>query len=444
MYSYWKLHKLPILLVLFSSILYYTFAYHFERTEFIKLITLFFALLVFCFKLIQFEKWNLKFLLASGIIFRIIFICILPNFSQDFYRFIWDGELVSNLQNPYLQVPNELIKQPNLVIDNAQELLTGMGDLSPKFHSNYPPLNQIIFSIASVLGCKSILGSVIVMRIIIILADIGIVYFGQKLLKNLNLSPHLIFWYFLNPLIIVELTGNLHFEGVMLFFFAWSLYLLSKNKWQLAGIIYACAISIKLVPLLFLPLFFKYFSFKKSIQFYSIVGVTSILLLAPFYTSEFISNYSDTVGLWFSNFEFNASVYNIIKTISITYFDGKPWEIVKVYGKVTPLLTIGIVLLFTFLRKNEKLPVLITSMLWVLSIYYFISTTVHPWYVVFLVFLTVFTKYRFALIWSGVIILSYYAYANANYIEHLGILALEYILVIGYMVYELSIVRNKK
>ncbi len=430
--------------MLISSILYYIFAYHFERTEFIKLITLFFALLILCYKLVQFEKWNVKFLLASGVIFRIIFLFILPNFSQDFHRFIWDGELVSNFQNPYLYTPNELITQPNLVINNANELLKGMGDLSPKFHSNYPPLNQLIFAIAALLGFKSIFGSVLIMRGIIILADVGVVYFGRKLLKNLNLPPHLIFWYFLNPLIIIELTGNLHFEGVMLFLFAWSLYLLSKNKWQLAGVIYALSISIKLVPLLFLPLFFKYFNLKKSILFYCIVGITSLLLVAPFYTSEFISNYSETVGLWFSNFEFNASIYNIIKTTAITYFNGKPWEIVKAYGKITPYATIIIVIIFTFLRKNEKLTTLISSMFWVLTIYYFISTTVHPWYVIFLVFLTVFTKYRFALIWSGFIILSYYAYSNANYIEHLGILALEYTLVISYMIYELSIVRNKK
>tara|TARA_R110002050_G_scaffold204522_3_gene340083 strand:- start:20234 stop:21346 length:1113 start_codon:yes stop_codon:yes gene_type:complete len=368
----------------------------------------------------------------------------LPNFSQDFYRFIWDGELVSNFINPYLKTPNELINQPGLVINNAQELYTGMGELSPKYHSNYPPLNQIIFAIASVLSGKSILGSVVVLRVCILLADIGIVYFGRKLLKNLNRSTHLIFWYFLNPLIIVELTGNLHFEGVMLFFFVWSLYLLSKNNWKLAGVIYALSISIKLVPLLFLPLFFKYFGLKKSTLFYSIVGSISLLLLAPFYAPEFISNYSDTVGLWFSNFEFNASIYNIVKKISVTYFEAKPWELIKSYGKITPYIIIGTVVLFTFLKKNQKLTTLIGSMLWVLSIYYFMAATVHPWYIVFLVLLTIFTDYRYSILWSGVVILSYWAYGNPDYIEHLGILTIEYISVFAFMGYEISTLRNKK
>lgn len=432
-----------MVMMLLSCILYYIFAFHFERTEFTKLVVLFIGLLVLCFKIVQFEKLNLKFILVTGIIFRIIFLVTIPNLSQDFYRFIWDGELVSNFINPYLNIPNDLILDPNLVIDNAKELLTGMGELSPKFHSNYPPLNQLIFAVAALLGGKSILGAVIVMRILIILADIGIVYFGRKLLRKLNKSPHLIFWYFLNPLVIMELTGNLHFEGVMLFFFVWSLYLLSMNNWKLAAVVYACSISIKLVPLLFLPLFLTHFKFKKSVAFYSIVGLSILALLLPFYASEFIANYSKTVGLWFSNFEFNSSIYNVIKTIGVNYFDAKPWELIKTYGKLTPIITILTVLAFTFFRKNDNLSTLISSMLWILTIYYFISPTVHPWYIIFLVVLTCFTNYRYALVWSATVILSYWAYSDPNYVEHLGILTIEYLLVFSFMIYELSKQRNK-
>lgn len=440
--TYWKLHQVSILLVLLSLVFYYTFAYHLERTDFIKLLTLFTALFFLCYKLIQFEKWNFKLLLSVGIIFRLVFLITEPQLSQDFYRFIWDGELVNHFMNPYLMVPNSLIEQSDLAIANAQELYNGMGSLSAKHFSNYPPLNQLLFAIATSIGGKTILGSVIAMRLIIIFADIGIVYFGRKLLKNINQSPHLIFWYFLNPLVIIELTGNLHFEGVMLFFFVWALYLLSIHKWQLAAVVYACSISVKLVPLLFLPLFLTHFKFKKSILFYAIIGLTTGLLFAPFYSSEFISNYSKTIGLWFSNFEFNAGLYNAIKQIAIQ-FDAKPWELIKTYGEITPIATIIAVFLFTFLRKNKKLPVLITSMLWVLTLYYFMSATVHPWYIIFLVLLTSFTKYRFALVWSAAIVLSYFAYSLADFKENLWLLAIEYIAVFTFLIYELVAYRNK-
>ena len=440
--TYWKLHKVSILLAVLSLVFYFTFAYHLERTDFIKLLSLFAALFFLCFKLVQFEKWNFKFLLVTGILFRLVFLLAEPNLSQDFYRFIWDGELVRHFLNPYLNVPNTLIEQSDLVITNAQELYEGMGSLSAKHFSNYPPLNQLIFALAALLGGKSILGSVIIMRGIIILADIGIFYFGRKLLKNINQSPHLIFWYFLNPLVLIELTGNLHFEGLMLFFFVWALYLLSVHKWQWAAVVYACSISVKLVPLVFLPLFLNHFKFKKTILFYTIIGVTSLVLFAPFYTLEFISNYSKTIGLWFSNFEFNAGLWNLVKKIGIQ-FDAKPWELIKTYGKITPILTIVAVLLFTFLRKNQKLPVLLTSMLWVLTLYYFMSATVHPWYIIFLIVLTAFTKYRFAFIWSAAIVLSYFAYSISDFKENLWLLAIEYLSVFTFLIYELVAYRNK-
>jgi len=440
--SYWKLHKVSILLALLCLGFYYTFAYYLQRADFVKLLTLFAAAFFICFKLIQFEKWNFRFLLIVGIFFRLVFLYSEPNLSQDYYRFIWDGELVSHFINPYLQLPNTLIEQSDLVIANANELHGGMGSLSARHYSNYPPLNQLLFAISAFLGGTSILGTTIIMRILIILADIGILYFGRKLLKNINRPPHLIFWYFLNPLVLIELTGNLHFEGVMLFFFVWALYFLSVNKWQWAGVVLACSISIKLVPLLFLPLFLKHFKLKKAIGFYAIIGATSLLLFAPFYSSDFFANYSKTIGLWFSNFEFNAGLWNIVKQIGIQ-FDAKPWELIKTYGKITPIATIVAVLLLTFLRKNEKLPVLISSMLCVLTLYYFMSATVHPWYVIFLVVLGALTRYRYAFLWSAVIILSYYAYSLTDFKESLWLLAIEYLAVFTFLIHELVAYRNK-
>ncbi len=176
--TYLKLHKVPIILALLCLGLYYTFAYHLDRGDFMKLFGLFAALFYLCLRLIQFEKWNPKFLLVIGILFRVVFLFADPNLSQDFYRFIWDGHLVGNFINPYLEVPDNLIGQKDLVIANAQELYNGMGGLSARHFSNYPALNQLFFAIAAVLGAKSIMGSVIVMRIMIILTDIGIIYFG--------------------------------------------------------------------------------------------------------------------------------------------------------------------------------------------------------------------------------------------------------------------------
>ncbi len=441
--TYLKLHKIPISLALLSLIFYYTFANHLERTDFIKLVFLFAALFFLYLRTIQFEKWNLKFLLVIGILFRLAFLGTEPHLSQDFYRFIWDGHLVAHFINPYLEVPDLLIQRQDLVIPNSHELYSGMGELSAKHFSNYPPLNQLLFALAALLGGKSIMGSVLVMRTLIITADIGIVYYGRKLLKQLNRPPHLIFWYFLNPLVVVELTGNLHFEGVMLFFFVWAIYLLSQKKWRVAALPYALSICIKLVPLLFLPFFFKHLGIKKSLVFYLMVGTACFILFLPFYSPDFLENYSQTIGLWFSNFEFNAGLYNGIKQI-VVFFDGKPWELIKTYGKIVPVLTVLAVSGFTFLRRNQKPSILLTSMLWSLTLYYLLSATVHPWYIVFLVLLGVITEYRFVLVWSLVVVLSYYAYSNPAFTENLWLLAVEYFVVFGFLGYEIFNLKRQK
>jgi len=212
---------------------------------------------------------------------------------------------------------------------------------------------------------------------------------------------------------------------------------------MLAAVPYALSIAIKLVPLLFLPLFLKHLGFKKSLIFYILVGASCLLCFIPFYSPDFLGNYSQTIGLWFSNFEFNAGIYNGVKQIAIA-FDGKPWELIKTYGKIVPVLTILAVLGFTFLRDNQKLIVLLTSMLWVLTLYYFLSATVHPWYIIFLVLLGVFTEYRFAVLWSVVVVLSYFAYSNPDFTENLWLLALEYFVVFGFIAYEIFNPKRQK
>lgn len=438
--AYWRLHSVPILLVLACLGFYYVFAFLLQREDTIRLLALYAALFFICFKLIQFEKWNLKFLLVSGLLFRLVFLCTLPSLSQDFYRFIWDGRLLLAGINPYLYSPDELMLT-DPALSTLTELHNGMGTLSARHYSNYPPLNQLFFALAAFLGGKGVAGPVIVMRAIILAADLGVLYFGRKLLMKLNCSPHLIFWYFLNPLIIIELSGNLHFEGVMLFFFIWGLFLAISSRWYWAAVVYACSIALKLVPLIVLPLFISYFGFRKSLRFFGIVALTILLFVLPFAAPGAADNYSSTLGLWFSNFEFNAGFYNLVKEIA-GLFDIRPWELIKTYGKIIPVIILALVLAFTFFRENKKPQVLLGSMLGVLSCYYLLSPTVHPWYIISLVLLCIYTDFRFPLFWSAVVVFSYSAYTLPDYPENLWLLAIEYFVVIGMMFYEIIRIRG--
>ncbi|TJY37850.1 mannosyltransferase [Pontimicrobium aquaticum] len=469
--QFWKLHKILLLLAVTSILFYWSFAYDLVRTDYIKLLSLYSGLFFLFYKLIQISKHDLKLLTWIAFIFRTVFILAIPNLSQDFYRFIWDGRMILEGFNPYLYTPESFIANGEFLVAQAQELYTGMGGLSASHFTNYPPLNQLCFVFAGLFASKNILGSVVVLRLIIIAADFGTLYFGQKLLEKLKLPAHNIFWYILNPFIIIELTGNLHFEGVMIFFLVWSLYLLYSGKWKWAAVVFACSVSIKLMPLLFLPLFWQWFTKRnviaretkqsvsikeittsqaprndtdvlilpnttKLIGFYAIIGVTTILLFLPFFSQQFINNYTETVVLWFQNFEFNASIYYIIREVGYLF---RGYNEIAIIGKFTAIMILMFVIGMAFLKKNKTMVQLITTMLFALSFYYFTATTVHPWYVATLLILSVFTKYKFPLVWSFVIILSYLSYVqigNANKTENLWIIALEYSIVYAVFIYE--------
>lgn len=440
--SYWNLHRLPILMSLACILFYSSFAYDLERTDFTKLISLYLALFFLCYKLIQFEKWNFNFLFVIGILFRMTFLFSEPNLSQDYFRFIWDGSLIIQGLNPYLFTPDSIMESAAILIPNGEILHQNMGSLSARNFSNYPPLNQMLFALSAFVGGKTIVGTVLSMRTLIILGDIGIYYFGKKLLRHLNKSPHLIFWYFLNPLVIIELTGNLHFEGIMLFFFIWSLCLIVQNRWVLGGILFAFSILVKLIPLMFLPLFFAYFGFKKSLKFYLVVLLTIALCAWPFYAPEFLDNYTHTVGLWFSNFEFNAGIFNAVKEIAVQC-GVQSWRVIKVYGRFIPVIIIVMVSIFSVINKKKSLNALMLSMFWVLTVYYLLSSTVHPWYIIFVVFLSLYTDYKFPLVWSCLVFLSYAAYGNSGFEENYILLLIEYFVLFAIMVYEIFIKKGK-
>jgi len=441
-----KLFKNPILLVFLSMLLYGVFAYDLERSDTTKLFTIYCILFVCFYQIIQNNKHNLKALTWIAFGLRAVFILAIPNLSQDFYRFIWDGRMILEGFNPYLFTVASFFTKDQFPIVQAQELYAGMGNLNASNYTNYPPINQLCFIIAGLFAGKSILGSVIVMRILIIAADFGTLYFGKKLLEKLNIPKHNIFWYVLNPFIIIELTGNLHFEGVMIFFLVWSLYLLYSRKWIYAAIVFALSVLVKLIPLLFLPLFYQWFVIKKEdsrldfsglkklVVFYSIVGVTILLLFSPFYSSQFLSNYTETIGLWFQNFEFNASIYYIIRGIGY-YFSG--YNLIAYIGTIIPVFVILYVLYLTFFKQQKNFVHIITAMLFALSFYYFTTTTVHPWYIATLLILSIFTNYKFPLVWSFVIVLSYSAHVNSENQENLWIIALEYLVVYGFLIWEL-------
>jgi alpha-1,6-mannosyltransferase len=429
-----------LLLAVIFVMCFYFISYYTPRTNFYVLVTFYSIAFTSFYLLLNHDYGTQKDLFAVGFIVRVILLFALPNLSQDFYRFIWDGHIVLNGNSPYSFTPNEIINSSNFSFPNKNALYNGMGALSAKHFSNYPPFNQLCFLLGAWIGAKSIWASAFVFKLIILLTDIGIYFFGKRILVHLKLPTKNIFFYFLNPLVIIELASNLHFEGVMICFILMSIYFVLQNKLTFAAIALALSISVKLFPLIILPLFLRYFKPKQLFQFYGIIGLLNVLLFLPFLSAALIKNYSQTIALWFVNFEFNASLYYIARAIG---FKIVGYNVIHTIGKITPVITIVFILFISIRKKILSMPDLLQNAMLVFFVYLLLSTTVHPWYIITPLVFSLFTTYRFLLIWSFTIILSYFAYSQPQFKENFWLIFIEYAFVFSFLAWELFVKPNR-
>ena len=151
-----KPYRVPLLAVVISLFFYWTFAYQLDRADFPKLIGLFIGLFLFAYTLLTYNHAKIWVLVGAGVLFRVILFPAIPNLSQDFYRFLWDGRLLIQGINPYLITPETYLSAGHEVVPQAQELYQGMGSLNASHYSNYPPVNQLCFAIAALFAKNSI------------------------------------------------------------------------------------------------------------------------------------------------------------------------------------------------------------------------------------------------------------------------------------------------
>lgn len=421
-------------LILFLLIIY-LIGYFTPRENFNQFISLYFAAFIIFYGLwLNKQGWNFRLFLGIAIAARLILLFAVPQLSNDFYRFIWDGEMLVSGINPYAHIPNDLISQQPFYADlYMRTLWRGMGELSQSHYSCYPVLNQLLFALPAYLF-DSIQANVIFYKLMLIAADIGIVIVGKKILDFLKKPAHLIWLFALNPFVILEFSGNLHFEGVMILFILIGFYALLKNNWLFASFGFAMAIQIKLVPLIILPFMLKKLKWQAALGF---LAATLFLVIALFLTlmnASFFNNMMASINLYFQTFEFNASVFNLFREYSLSSLG---YDNIAKDGPLLSKISTTLILLMALFRSYLVPRDLFTSALFALAIYYVFATTVHPWYVSMLLIVSIFTHYKFALVWSAMVMLSYHAYAHPYFVENGSLIFLEYFLVFSVAVYEI-------
>ncbi|MDX1685084.1 MAG: hypothetical protein R3275_07595 [Saprospiraceae bacterium] len=376
---------------------------------FVAFITAFLGYFLICNNL----RFKLRDLLILAILIRLISIGSFPALSDDIYRFVWDGEVFHYGMNPYEHRPAEIADHIG-----RSDLYEEMN--SRNYYTVYPVVNQAVFILAALAGDHLKL-AVIIIRLLIGLCEIGVIWLVLRWMNNFQIPQKEAAWYFLNPLLITETYGNLHFEIVMVLFILLTLF--SVRSVLKSGLYFCLSASSKLLSLILLP--FLLLQFKKIDRWHLLAVVVSgiLLMFSPIIIFHSGSGFFSSLNLYFRQFEFNASLYYIFRWLGYQYWG---YNAIGSIGPTLAILSMTAILMITFRYRNVPLknwPFVFTLLF---TTYFLFATTVHPWYIITPLIFGVMAQLRYVVLWSALVVLSYHAYSNSEVSENSWIIAIEY------------------
>ncbi|MFN2475735.1 MAG: hypothetical protein ABR526_05255 [Chthoniobacterales bacterium] len=189
---------------------------------------------------------------AVGIAFRVIALPLEP--GDDFWRYQWEGKIQTAGFNPYTDAPND-----SKLSDLREEFPAWSKMNHPDFSAIYPPGIELIFRALSAVAATPL-----VYKLLFAAADLATVALLLRLIGGPGRFA-IAAAYAWNPLVVYSFAGAAHFDSLMLLPLVAGVLVLvrfeaaqdGRKKWLLAfavAALFGVAISIKLIPLLLLPL----------------------------------------------------------------------------------------------------------------------------------------------------------------------------------------------
>lgn len=210
--------------------------------------------------------WSPRMILTIAAATRLLFLFRSPELSDDIYRYLWDGLTLLLGNNPYTAAPS-LVQPATEHLAALQQLVNHSGLVTI-----YPPAAQLVFAAGALLG-----GSILGLKLLLILLDLGSCMLIMRLLRAFRQPSWKAVLYAWQPLPVLEVAASGHIDTAGICFFLVTLCLIidtnsstlamdptaspvqseTRHKCSLrtflAGGTFACAVLVKLLPLIFLP-----------------------------------------------------------------------------------------------------------------------------------------------------------------------------------------------
>ena len=188
-------------------------------------------------------NFNLKAVILYAVFFRLALMGLPPSLSDDAYRYVWDGLVQQNGNNPYRLAPEDV------TFNELQQDIT-FTELNSKAHvSVYPPVSQLIFRLGTTWHTPDSRRSYYLIKLIFVLAELLAIFLLARIV-----SSGFVLLYAWNPVVLLETAGQAHTESAALLALILVLFLARRGNGGWASIFLAVAGWIKLLPFLFFPL----------------------------------------------------------------------------------------------------------------------------------------------------------------------------------------------
>jgi len=171
---------------------------------------------------------------------------------------------------------------------------------------------------------------------------------------------------------------------------------------------------------------------KQRIFFGIGVAIATIIIFLPILPE--LLGLRSSLSLYTEAFEFNACLYYVSKGLSLLIWgvDKASWY----SGRFTLLAMLVIALLLFKKWKGLEDASFWKYCLFAISSYLVCTTVVHPWYILVPLVVSIFTSFRYPVVWSFVVLLSYWAYINTSFEENYIFIFIEYLILITFFVLE--------
>ncbi len=145
-------------------------------------------------------------LVAVPVVVRLALMATEPTLSDDVYRYLWDGHLLTNGVNPY-QSP---VASPAL---DAYDVPIRSLVNNPQFSTPYLPIAEWLFALVTWLGPLRATSMQLVMTVF----DLGTALLVVRALDGVGLPRSRVVLYLWNPLVMIETAHGAHLDAFMTF-----------------------------------------------------------------------------------------------------------------------------------------------------------------------------------------------------------------------------------